>query len=248
MGEKSPIVSVIVPAYNEEKLLGACLRSLTAQKCSIAYEIIVVDNNSTDKTAAIARSFQQVKVLYESTPNVVAARQKGLEAARGEIVACADSDSRYPTNWVTTIYDLFKKNLAVVGIAGPAEPETNPYWAYFLLRVSFQVIELIYRLTGRVVYAGAFNFAFRKNVFLKIGGYRTYLEHGGDEFDVLNRLQKIGKVMFAPQLTMTLSTRCYRIGFMKWLFVETLYYYVLNYFLASIFKRQIIHPKLVRNI
>ncbi|MEK7165261.1 MAG: glycosyltransferase family A protein, partial [Patescibacteria group bacterium] len=104
--QRSPAISIVVPAYNEEKLIGRCLASLKNQDFSGLYEIIVVNNNSVDKTEEIARTFN-VRVITESMQSVVAARDRGLRAARGDIVVGADCDCVYPPHWLKTIYAEF---------------------------------------------------------------------------------------------------------------------------------------------
>src|SRR5512140_592392 len=80
-----PRYSVVIPAVDEAVDIGRCLSSLAAQDCRNGYEVIVVDNNSTDQTAEIARE-HGARVVFESHPGVCWARQRGTEAARGEIV------------------------------------------------------------------------------------------------------------------------------------------------------------------
>ena len=94
--------SVVVPAYNEEGFLAETLRSLRHQDYDGAYEIVVVDNNSTDATAEIAGSFG-VRVVSELEPGVCQARQRGLSEARGEIVVSVDADTLYPPDWLSRI-------------------------------------------------------------------------------------------------------------------------------------------------
>lgn len=239
-------ISIVLPAYNEERLIGRCLASLIKQDFSLPYEIIVVNNNSTDRTDEIAAKFP-VKIISETMQSVVCARQRGLTQAQGPIVAGVDCDCTYPPEWLSTIYKCFD-NPQVVACGGPAIAETNPWWAHLIYKWGYKLDELIYKTTGKVIYLGGYNFAFRKDVFLKIGGYRTYLDFGGDEWDPLQRLSRVGQVVFEPKALMHVSLRRYRVGFFRWWFVETLYYYNLNYWLAKIFKRTIIRAKPVRNI
>src|SRR5580698_9207733 len=86
--------SVVVPAHNEENFLGDCLDSLLDQDYPGGYEIIVVDNNSTDGTAGLARA-RGVTVVSEPRPGVCWARQSGTSAAAGEIVVSTDADTVY---------------------------------------------------------------------------------------------------------------------------------------------------------
>lgn len=91
-------VSVVIPAYNEEHYLGSCLKALQKQQ-EPADEIIVVDNNSTDKTAAIAKRFK-VRLISEKRQGISYARNAGFNAARSDIIARCDADAEATPNWV----------------------------------------------------------------------------------------------------------------------------------------------------
>ncbi|HCM38075.1 MAG: Glycosyl transferase [Candidatus Gottesmanbacteria bacterium GW2011_GWB1_43_11] len=238
------VISVVVPAYNEEKLIGRCLTSLTQQDFKQPFEIIVVNNNSTDKTAEIAKSFG-VRLITEQLQGVVSARQRGLLAASGEIVVGADCDCIYPSTHLTNLYQHFQ-NPRVVAVGGPAIGEKRPFWAHLIYKFGFGLVALLYRFTGQVLYLGGFNFAYRRKTFLRLGGYRTYLDFGGDEWEPLARLKKVGKVIYDPLLLMYVSTRRYRVGFIRWFFVHNFYYYILNFWLARLFKKTLIHAPAVR--
>lgn len=243
---QSLAISIVVPAYNEEKLISPCLTSLLKQDFSFPYEIIVVNNNSTDKTESIAQSFH-VKVITEEMQSVVAARQRGLTTARADIIVGADADCVYPPGWLQAIYRHFAdKNVVAVG--GPGIAEINPLWAHLWYRFGFFLVYVWYRLTGKVFYLSAFNFAFRRSTFLGLGGYHMYLDFGGDEWDPLSRLQNIGKVIYDKDTYMYVSMRRYRVGFVRHIIVHAFYYYFLNYLLARIFKRTVIRAQPVRNI
>lgn len=245
--KSSVAISIVIPAFNEEKLIARCLISLQKQQFHKACEIIVVDNNSTDKTEEIARSFS-VRVVREKNQGVVFARQKGLETAKGTIVVGADSDCMYPPHWLAHIYKAFEKNRNIVGCGGPAIAEKTPYWTYIIYKLGFGIVQYVYQFTGYLIYLGAFNLAFHRETFVKLGGYHTYLDFGGDEWDVVARLRKTGTIVFIPKAYMYISNRRYKVGFFKWLLVHAFYYYTLNYLLAKIFKRTLIHAQPVRNL
>src|SRR5687767_1835934 len=92
-------VSLVIPAYNEESHLRACLDAVAAQTVR-PFEVIVVDNNSTDTTVAIARSYSFVAVMHESQQGIVYARNAGFNAARGDIIARIDADTHLSPNWI----------------------------------------------------------------------------------------------------------------------------------------------------
>lgn len=244
----NPAISIVVPAYNEEKLIGRCLTSLTKQDFPLPYEIIVVDNNSTDRTQDLARTFN-TKIVYEQQQGVVYARQRGLKAAKGDIIVGADCDCIYPPEYLHLVYTHFQKNPDVVVVGGPGKAsETNPYWGYLIYIWGFALIYTLYRLTGKVIYLLASNFAYRRKVFLALGGYHTYLPlGGGDEWHPLWRLQRVGKAVFEPQAKSFISLRRYRVGFIKFLFLHTLYYYVLAFILALLTKKAVIGNVAVRD-
>jgi glycosyltransferase involved in cell wall biosynthesis len=100
-GWKRPDVSVVIPVYNAHATLPACLRGLEAQTLSRnQYEIIVVDNNSRDGSAAIASGMPQVTLLEERRQGAYAARNRGLRAARGSVIAFTDPDCVPAPDWL----------------------------------------------------------------------------------------------------------------------------------------------------
>jgi glycosyltransferase involved in cell wall biosynthesis len=108
-------ISVVIPAYNEEQLIGDCLRCLNKQTVA-PDEIIVVDNNCTDKTAEIAKSMGAT-VIKEPKKGVIFARNTGFDAARGNIILRTDADTRPPNDWIEKIRDTFLSK-EVDGVTG----------------------------------------------------------------------------------------------------------------------------------
>lgn len=99
------IFSVVVPFYNEEKLIERCLKSLLDQDFNKnEYELIFVDNNSTDRSRQIVKSYSDVILLSESKRSAYSARNKGIRAAKGEIIAFTDGDCEAAKDWLTQIY------------------------------------------------------------------------------------------------------------------------------------------------
>ncbi len=99
-------ISIIIPAYNEERYLARCLDSIAALTAR-PHEVIVVDNNSTDKTAKIARRYAFVTLLHESRQGRVFAQNAGLNAAAGTVLARIDADSVVPPDWTARIAEYF---------------------------------------------------------------------------------------------------------------------------------------------
>lgn len=100
-------LSLIIPAYNEEQHLQACLDSVAAQTV-MPDEVIVVDNNSTDKTREIALGYPFVRVVNAKEQGIVYARNAGFDAARYALIGRIDSDSILPPNWVEYVQEFYR--------------------------------------------------------------------------------------------------------------------------------------------
>lgn len=110
------MISVVIPAYNEEKYIGACLESLKNQTRA-PDEVIVVDNNSTDRTAEIAASYG-AKVVREQKQGISHARNAGFNAAANPIIARTDADAIVPPDWIECILHNFEQN-NIEALCGP---------------------------------------------------------------------------------------------------------------------------------
>jgi glycosyltransferase involved in cell wall biosynthesis len=226
--------SVIVPAYNEAAYLGRALHALQDQDYDGNYEIIVVDNNSTDDTAAVAARFG-VRVVSEPQQGVCAARQRGVDCARGEIIISTDADTTQPRDWLRTIDAGFAASNRVIAIAGPCRYQNPSWWAKAYPALLFGLVALIYALTGFLFYVTATNIAVRRSAF---PGYDLKLTQGGDELDLLRRLRRRGLVSWERQNVVTTSARRLERGLLYNVFVSFLVYYLLAYWLNRLSQRQ----------
>ncbi|MGI8768722.1 MAG: glycosyltransferase [Propionibacteriaceae bacterium] len=234
--KRAPRFSVVVPAYNEAAYIGYALQALQRQDYVGDYEIVVVDNNSTDGTGEIAASYG-VTVVAEKTPGVCAARQRGTAEARGEIVVSTDADTVQPANWLTRINASFTAGDDVVGVAGPCRYGQPSWWADRYPKILFGAVARIFALTGRVLYISATNTAFRRSAF---SGYDTTMTQGGDELDLLRRLRHHGRVVWDRTNVVTTSARRLQNGLFYNLFVSFFCYYLLAYLLNRISSHRLI--------
>ncbi len=127
---KLPTLSIVIPVYNEEKVIEKCLLSCITQD-ERADEIIVVDNNSVDETAKIVKRLQRahpeahIRLLKEKEQGIIPARNRGMNAAKGEVIGRIDADSALSDNWVHTVRRAFKqKNIAAA--TGPVAYHDMP--------------------------------------------------------------------------------------------------------------------------
>jgi len=116
-------VSVVIPAYNEEVFIGRCLGAMIGQSVP-ADEIIVVNNNSTDKTVEIAKRFH-VKIVKEKVQGMIPARNRGFDEAKYNIMARCDADVIVPNNWIELIKKNFR-NKDIDALSGPVAYTDSP--------------------------------------------------------------------------------------------------------------------------
>jgi glycosyltransferase involved in cell wall biosynthesis len=167
MPPQLPFVSVVVPARNAEGTIAHCLASLLrAEYDPDRREILVVDNASTDRTTAIVREFP-VRCLYEGVRGASAARNRGIEAARGEIVAFTDADCVVTKAWLRALVHGFESP-DVWGVAGEivAYPPTTPAERYVAMRKERWQQSA---LGSNRPFPVTSNVAFRKETFDRVG-------------------------------------------------------------------------------
>ena len=141
--------SVVVPTYNRVSTLRQCLKGLLIQDHP-DYEIIVVDDGSTDGTAEVLmQEFSSIRYFQQKNAGPAAARNRGLQAATGEIIAFTDDDCLTPPDWLTQLAAGYIRHSEVAGVGGGliAPPEilaTNPYAQYerYIARDVYQVGEI----------------------------------------------------------------------------------------------------------
>jgi glycosyltransferase involved in cell wall biosynthesis len=112
-----PEVSVVIPAYNEEHNIYRTLSSLASNLTTLRVEIIVINNNSTDKTQEVLDTLG-VRSYFQPKQGIAYARQLGLAHAKGRYHLCADADSLYPPMWIETMTRTMMKQPEVVCVYG----------------------------------------------------------------------------------------------------------------------------------
>ena len=206
-------ISVVVPALNEEKYIGQCLASLRAQRYPPElYEIIVVDNASTDRTSKVARRFG-VKLVYEAERGVGWARHRGAQEARGEIIAGTDADTIAPPTWLEEIARAFRRDQGAGAVTGPILlHDGNSFERWSARYVCNWATTLSYTL-GRGVISGN-NFAVRTRDYWRVGGFNTSLL-SAEDIDLGVRLTAVTRTIFNPKMVMYVSARRTREGYVK---------------------------------
>ena len=243
-------LSFIIPAHNEEILLADCLSSILEEKGRTTYniEIIVVNNASTDKTEEIARKFKDVIVVNEPIKGTNKARQAGLLASTGDLIANIDADSQLTPEWIKKAIENFSKDEKLIALSGPLIYHNAPKRVEILTRFFYYAAFHVYLVnrfvfnTGSILQGG--NCIIRRDALDKIGGFDTSIYFYGDDADTARRLHKIGKVKFTFDLPIYSSWRRLKkegvllVGFR----------YAMNYFWIILFKHPWSSDKTVREI
>jgi GT2 family glycosyltransferase len=206
---RTPRASVVVCTYNGGRTLDQCLRSLR-QLDYPDYEVIVVNDGSTDNTREILERFQSAepapwnetsvprfKVIHQPNCGLSAARNAGLHAATGEIVAYTDDDCFTDPDWLTHLVDQLERT----GAAAVGGPNLTPEDGWLAACVAASPGQPTHVLESDQVaeHIPGCNMAFRRDALLAINGFDPLYRKAGDDVDVCWRLQQSGRwITFAP--------------------------------------------------
>jgi len=185
-----PKVSVVVASYNGARTLPACLDSLTRLNYP-DYEVILVDDGSTDETARIAAHYPTVRAVHQPNLGLSAARNTGILAAMGEIVAFTDSDCRADEDWLYYLVgDLLKTDACGIGGHNFPPPEDN--WIAGVVAVSPGAPSHVLLTDRDAEHVPGCNMAFWKWALETIHGFDPTYRTAGDDVDVCWRLLQRG--------------------------------------------------------
>jgi GT2 family glycosyltransferase len=193
---RPPRVSVVVCTYNGGGTLEQCLRSLLALDYP-DYEVIVVDDGSTDQTQAILARYPSVRAIHQPNRGLSVARNVGLRAASGAVVAYTDSDCFTDSHWLThLVYQLECSGADAVG--GPNLTPEDGWLAACVAAAPGQPTHVLESDQVAEHIPGC-NMAFRREALLAINGFDAQYRKAGDDVDVCWRMQQAGSwITFAP--------------------------------------------------
>jgi glycosyltransferase involved in cell wall biosynthesis len=200
----NPKVSIIIPVYNGEKTLGRCLTSVLNQDYK-DYEVIVVDNNSTDKTQDIIKGFQKkdakVKYVFESAKGRGAARNTGINNSSGDIIAMTDADCIVPRDWLRQLTRpiIYENESAVMG--GEKKLNKN-YWSTNIQNANLQFLKR--NTDGNYIsFVDTKNFAIKASIIKDLmfdGRFEAF-----EDLDFYLRLKRGVRIRFVPSITVAHS-------------------------------------------
>jgi glycosyltransferase involved in cell wall biosynthesis len=195
--ERLPMVSVVICAYNAERTMLPCLESLRRLKYP-NYEVVIVDDGSRDRTAEISMQFPEFRLIRQPNKGLSVARNVGLYAARGEIIAYTDSDCVVDPDWLT----LMVRAMVAGGFDGCGGPNYAPHEGG---RVEGCVAAApgapchVLVADDRAEHLAGCNMVFAKAALVAIGGFDAQFTSAGDDVDICWRLLDSGyRLGFCP--------------------------------------------------
>lgn len=191
--------SVIVPAYQAADVVGACVAALVAQSAPRErYEIIVVDDGSTDATAEVSRAAGADAVLTIPHGGPAAARNAGVAAARGELVLMTDADCEPSPGWIAAMVAPFADPTAM-GTKGTYRTK-QPGLIARLVQLEYEIrYERMARLPA-IDFVDTYAAAYRREVLVAAGGFNTvYPRASVEDVDLSFRIARQGRLLFVPE-------------------------------------------------
>ena len=194
--------SVIVPAYNAEGHIRACLDALRAQSVAPA-EIIVVDDGSTDATAKLVReNYPQVKLVTQPNQGPARARNHGARIAKSEIIVFIDSDCVAEKDWLQEMMSPFSDE-QVVGVQGAYKTRQKSLVAQFdQMDIEYRYARMYESQAAKKLdWIATYSAAYRKKLFLACNGFdETFPRASGEDAELSYRLSARGHVLrFNPR-------------------------------------------------
>jgi glycosyltransferase involved in cell wall biosynthesis len=185
------MISVVIPAYNEEKCISSCLEALTKQTTTENIEVILVDNHSTDNTINQASTFLHrlnLTILSESHKGRSPARRLGFSRAKSEIIFSTDADTIVPATWIESILPSFK-DPKTAAVTGPVKINDCFVLSNLLFNFCQPLAMHAYKVFFGHYWLNGSNFAIRQTIYHKSGGFDKQLV----EIEDINLSEKVSR-------------------------------------------------------
>ena len=204
----NPRVSIVIPTHNRANIVADTLKTLDALLDDPTWEVVVVDDGSTDNTPEMLASWvggaRDRRVVTQPNRGAIAARNRGAQEARGEILVFIDDDIRPPPDFLSRHVSLVEAGpdrWATGPVEDVAPPEASPWGAYRRRVVGLWQAELPDKRTTGGTWVAAGNLSVPRESFLAVGGYDESLTMGGEERDLVLRAREQGvQLVFDPDL------------------------------------------------
>lgn len=195
---KLPMCSIVICSYNGASTVDSCLRSMEKLRYPGEYEVIFVDDGSTDGTQQILKRYPRVRNIKQRNMGLSYARNVGMEAAKGEIVVYTDSDCEADEDWLYYLALAFQRG-GYVGMGGPNLIPDEGSWVADCVGLSPGGPTHVMIDDREAEHVPGCNMAFLKTALKSVNGFDPQFRKAGDDVDVIWRLQDLGYAIgFAP--------------------------------------------------
>lgn len=213
------MLSVVIPVYNEERYIADCLESLVRQRTKQKFEVIVVDNNSTDNTVQIVQKYKNkldLKIVSERKKGRGVARNTGFKSAKGDIILGTEADAIVPDTWIDKISGKFIDN-EIIAVTGTCE-FYNCMLIIKMFMNKFQPFGMsLYKRIFGYYWLSGFNFAIRSTAYIQSGGFDPEL-NTYDDIEIGKKVDSIGAVRFINNYPVLVSGRRFKRGLFRGLY------------------------------
>lgn len=201
-----PAISVIVPFFNSERHIAACIESLLAQQeMKGSYEILLIDNQSKDNSPSIVARYPEVTVLEESQPGAYPARNAGIRRARGPLLAFTDADCVVATDWLRSIRHAMEDPTIAILLGHCDYPRSaSPGLRLLAAYENSKTHYVTHHCPPAYRFAYANNMAVRAELFAEYGLFKEWRRAADTEF--VHRLELVRpdlRTMFLPSMKIT---------------------------------------------
>ena len=213
-------ISAVITTYNRSEMLATALEAVLSQKTGgVRYEVIVVDNNSTDNTRATIEAFitkghPNLRYVFEPKQGIAHGRNAGVSAAQADIIAFTDDDVVVKENWIAIIKRAFDENPGIQYVGGKILPqwtEPPPQWLtvdhWWPLALLDRGDKRFYVNASNHLCLPTANAAFRREVFSQIGLFLPEFSGREDHELVIRLLQAGGQGLYEPDLVVMASVQ-----------------------------------------
>jgi len=237
-GEEIKLLSFLIPARNEQNYIGDCIKSILSENISTPYEIIVIDNASSDDTSRTAKQ-HNVRVVLEKKVGLSFARQRGFLESKGNLLVYIDADTRLQSGIIEKICRSFEMNHSLVAL--------SPSWTYYDVGSNlnaflgmyqdfvWSVMHTVRSLFKKSDFLTGYMMVIRKSTLEKVGGIDHDYPFYGEDIAISQKLHKYGVIFFDKQIKVKTSSRRYkRLGVFK-----TSWRYFFMYFMVFVGGRKL---------
>ena len=206
-------ISAIICSYNRDKFIGKALYCLLQQSLSPdLYEVLIIDNNSTDQTASICKNIItenpliKIRYFFEPVPGLSSARNRGLKEAQSDIITYIDDDAEATLTFLENIITFLDGEPAISGIGGKVIPKyengmeplwMNDYLNGFVGKVNHGDKPKLF--TRKIKYPAGCNMTYRKDILIKAGGFNNQLTFRSDDKYMYQQVSKINdRIYYLP--------------------------------------------------